>query len=112
MTHALITAAREFDRDETRRVKRDQKPRLELIEHFQLQDGLAALDSTKTPAGVEDEKLRAIRGSIALGIFGYDDTTDEIAATVITDILHAAYALGYSPQAVLNQAAAYYAEEQ
>lgn len=111
MTHAIVTAAREFSQDETRRRNRHQRPRIEMIEHIQLNDGLAALDSTKTPEGVEDESLRAIRGSIALGIFGYNDTADEIAATVITDILHAVAVLGFSPQAVLNQAAAYYAEE-
>ena len=108
MTHAIIAAAREFSRDESRRRNRHQKPRLKMVEHIQLNEGLRAIDSPTTPEGVKDAYLRAVRGSVTVAIFGYADTVDENAATVITDILHAVAAAGYSPQAGVNQAAAYF----
>lgn len=111
MTHPIIAAAREFQSDELRRRKRKQKPRLDTEETFFLTGSLQAIETTATPEQVEDPHWRNARGSQAVGIFGYTDTFDEQAATVITDILHAAAARGYSPQAVLDQAVLYYAEE-
>lgn len=109
MTHALITAAREFINDETRRLTRGQKLRMGGIEKINLASAVLAAESPADPAGVE--RARGERGSLAVSLFGYCDDFDECAATVITDILHAVAERGYSPQAVLNQAAAYYAEE-
>lgn len=111
MTHPIIAAAQEFQRDELRRRRRKQKPRLSTEEMFFLIGSLQAVDAAETPEQVENSHLRNARGSQAVDIFGYSDTFDEKAATVITDILHAVAARGFSPQAVLNQAAAYYAEE-
>ncbi|QDP45535.1 hypothetical protein SEA_FUZZBUSTER_51 [Microbacterium phage FuzzBuster] len=113
MTHAIITAAREFAKDESRRDARGFKRRLpgggRAI--LQLVGGTLAAESPTSPEGVASPEMRNGRGSLAVEIFGYSDTFDEQAATVITDILHAVAARGLSPQAVLNQAAAYYAEE-
>lgn len=112
MTHPIITAAGEFYDDERRREKRGQKLRMpDLLAEAHLRAGLAATATTATPEGVEDTQARIDRGALAVGIFGYRDSFDEQAATVITDILHAAAARGFSPQAVLDQAALYYAEE-
>lgn len=76
-----------------------------------LRGSVRAVEATRTQGQVEHPHLRVARGLQAVELFGYTDTADENAATVITDILHAVAAAGYSPQAVLNQAAAYYAEE-
>lgn len=111
MKHAVVVAANEFQKDETRRMKRGQARRMQGGAVLQLVGAGIALDSTKSEAGIDAPNLRNGRGSLAVEIFGYSDTFDEQAATVITDILHAVAARGYSPQAVLNQAAAYYAEE-
>lgn len=59
----------------------------------------------------EKVQLHAERGHLAVGAIGYTDTFDEAAANAVTDILHAAAARGHNPQAVLDRAAAYYAEE-
>lgn len=110
--HYLVTAAREFQKDETRRERRHQALRMpDILAESHLRASLSAIESTSTAAGVHDPRLRSQRGLVAVGIFGYEDTLDEQAATVITDILHAVASLGFSPQAVLDQAAAYYAEE-
>lgn len=110
--HPIILAAREFQRDEARREKRGQALRMpDLLAEAHLRAGLAAVDSPTSPAGVDDPQARIARGSVAVGVFGYVDTFDEQAATVIVDILHAAASQGFSPQAVLDTAALYYAEE-
>lgn len=108
---ALVDAAREFVDDELRRRKRGNAPRLDAKEFFMLRGSIRAVDATRTEGQICHGTLRVARGAQAVELFGYDDTVDEKAATVITDILHAVAAAGYSPQAVLNQAAAYYAEE-
>jgi hypothetical protein len=111
MTHPIVAAAREFQSDELRRRKRKQKPRLSTEEMFFLTGSLETIEKTQTPEQVESDRLRVARGHQAVEIFGYRDTFDEQAATVITDILHAAAARGWTPQAVLDRAARYYAEE-
>lgn len=108
---ALVDAAREFEADELRRRRRSQRPRIGTAHLFSLRGALRVIGRTTTKAEVENPHLRVARGLQAVELFGYTDTADENAATVITDILHAVAAAGYSPQAVLNQAAAYYAEE-
>jgi len=111
MTHPLILAAEEFQQDEARREKRGQALRMpDLLAEAHLRAAVNAAASTSADQIYRSEHQDA-RGHLAVDIFGYTDTFDENAATVITDILHAVEAAGYSPQAVLNQAAAYYAEE-
>lgn len=107
---ALVQAGREFVVDEKRRRARGQKPRMEAEELQQLEAEIRSTEAT-TIEHVDLQHEREARGLVAIGIFGYTDTVDEQAATVITDILHAAAARGFSPQAVLDQAALYYAEE-
>ena len=75
-----------------------------------LEAEIRAAEAT-TVEQIDQQLEREARGAVAVDLFGYRDTFDEKAATVITDILHAAAARGHSPQAVLDQAAAYYAEE-
>jgi len=111
MTHALITATEEFMSDETRRLSRGQRVRMRALDKMDLATCLNAIRSTSRPSGVVDGEYQVDRGSLAVELFDYRDSFDENAATVITDILHAVVAAGFSPQAVLNQAAAYYAEE-
>jgi len=109
MTHPIIRAAQEFQKDEERREKRGQTLRMpDLVAEAHLRAGLSAVEATRLE---HLETHRAARGTVAVDIFDYSDTFDEKAATVVTDILHAVAARGFSPQAVLNQAAAYYAEE-
>lgn len=105
----IVAAALEFQSDEQRRRKRGQRPRLSAEGTIFLAGALASI---KAGVGQVDEpRQRSRRGTQAVDLFGYEDTFDEKAATVVTDILHAAATRGYSPQGVLNQAAAYYAEE-
>lgn len=112
MTHPIITAAREFQADEARREKRGQVLRMPSAESERdLREALMASESATSDENILNPYLRSRRGHLAVDVFGYTDSFDENAATVITDILHAVQAAGYSPQAVLNQAAAYYAEE-
>lgn len=112
MTHPIIAAAGEFYNDERRREKRGQKPRMpDPLVEAHLRAGIAAINSTATPSGIDSQSSREARGEVAVEIFGYRDTFNEKAATVITDILHAVASRGYNPQAALDQAAAYYAEE-
>lgn len=108
---ALVNAGHELVSDELRRRKQGNRPRLNTEELFVLRGSIRAVEATQTPGQVSHPHLRVARGLQAVELFGYTDTADENAATVITDILHAVAAAGYSPQAVLNQAAAYYAEE-
>lgn len=84
---------------------------MEAEELQRLEAEIRAAESPSTPEKVESPEYRCGRGELAVGIFDYRDSFDEQAATVITDILHAAAARGHSPQAVLDQAALYYAEE-
>lgn len=110
--HPIIVAAQEFSRDEARREKRGQALRMpDVLAEAHLRVGLAAVESPRTPEGVDDPQARVDRGVVAVDLFGYSDTFDEQASTVITDILHAVAARGYSPQHVLDTAALYYAEE-
>lgn len=109
--HPITRAAAEFLKDEQRRARRAQKTRLGEVGMLQLQGALAVVGATRAPEEVASPDIQIARGAQAVGIFAYTDSFDEQAATVITDILHAAAANGASPQAVLNQAAAYYAEE-
>ena len=112
MTHPIIAAAREFQSDEQRREKRGQALRMpDLLAEAHLRAGIAAVESTGTPEGVEEGYSKIRRGELAVGIFGYVDDFDEQAATVITDILHAVAARSHRPQEVLDRAAAYYVEE-
>lgn len=107
---ALIEAGQEFLADEDRRTKRGQRTRM--TEERQGDLAFAIASVTDCRATVDDTPGRAaMRGNAAVDIFGYSDTFDEKAASTITDILHAAAARGASPQAVLDQGAAYYAEE-
>lgn len=107
---ALVEAGQEFLVDEERRTKRGQRTRMTEERQGDLAFAIAAV--TECKATVDDTPGRAaMRGNAAVDMFGYADTFDEKAATVITDVLHAAAARGFSPQAVLDQAAAYYAEE-
>lgn len=107
---ALVQAGREFVVDEKRRRTRNQKTRMSEAELQQLEVEIRSAEAT-TIDRVDLQHERVDRGTLAVQIFGYRDTFDEKAATVVTDILHAVAARGYSPQAVLDQAAAYYAEE-
>ncbi len=113
MMHPIIAAAREFQKDEARREKRGQALRMpgDGREAAEIDWAIETAESPSTPENVESPEYRRGRGELAVGIFGYVDSFDEQAATVITDILHAAAARGFSPQAVLDQAALYYAEE-
>lgn len=113
MTHPIIAAAREFQKDEARREKRGQALRMpgDGREAAAIDWAIETAQSPSTAEGVESAEYRRGRGQLAVGIFWYTDTVEENAATVIADILHAVAAAGRSPQAVLNQAAAYYAEE-
>lgn len=107
---ALLEAGQEFLADEERRSKRGQRGRMNRRRQGDLAFAIATL--TECRATVDDTPVRAaLRGGTAVEIFGYSDTFDEKAASTITDILHAAAAKGFSPQQVLDQAAAYYAEE-
>lgn len=109
MTHPIIAAAREFQKDEERREKRGQTMRMpDVIAGAHLRQGLNAAEATSLE---QHDDNRVQRGMVAVEIFDYSDTFDEKAATVITDILHAAAASGWTPQAVLDRAARYYAEE-
>lgn len=108
---ALVNAAHELVSDELRRRKQGNRPRLDSGGLFALRGAIRAVEATQTPGQVLHPHLRVARGLQAVELFDYTDTPDENAATVITDILHAVAAAGYSPQAVLDQAAAYYAEE-
>jgi hypothetical protein len=110
MSAAIIRAAREFQKDEQRRHSRGQQLRMPGSARGELADAVAAAVATDERS-IDSPIWREQRGRLAVGVFGYTDTIDENAATVITDILHAVAAAGFSPQAVLNQAAAYYAEE-
>lgn len=83
---------------------------MEAEELQRLEAEIRAAEATSVEQ-VDGREERIARGTVAVGIFDYTDSFDENAATVITDILHAAAARGCSPQTVLNQAAAYYAEE-
>ena len=107
---ALVSAGREFLADEDRRAKRRQKTRLTRPQRANLRHTVRTL--TECVLQVGDTRSKSIRrGQAALDLFDYNDDVDEIAATVITDILHAVASHGLSPQRVLDRAAMYYVEE-
>lgn len=109
--HPLVAAARELQKDELRRRRRGQRTRLDDSGASSLDAVLEAVGSPVSAEGIGSPEYRAGRGRVAVEVFDYRDDFDEVAATVITDILHAAVGEGYSPQHILDQAAAYYAEE-
>lgn len=107
---ALLEAGQEFLADEERREKRGQRTRMDDRRQGHLAFAISTLTDCRATVG-DTRGRAAMRGHTAVELFGYRDTFDEKAATTITDILHAAAAKGHDPQQVLNQAAAYYAEE-
>lgn len=110
--HPLLAAANEFLRDESRRRARGQRPRFEKGKAAQARASLSGFtEHALTETGGQGIADAAIRGARAVHIFGYSDSFDGAAETVIADILHAVAAQGKDPGAVLAQAFDDYAEE-
>ncbi|QGZ16772.1 hypothetical protein PBI_DEWDROP_125 [Microbacterium phage Dewdrop] len=102
---ALVRAAVEFQRDEARRLK---KPRFSEQDNAELDVDLDILVNQ-----VEDQsnEMHALRGELAVELFGMNDTFEEKAVTVLADILHALNAQGVDPITALAHARAHYYRE-
>lgn len=96
MTHPIIEAAAQFQNDERGR-KRKRMPSADA--RRTLERTLHAAASTE-----QDPIDWARRGELAVELFGYRDTFDEQAVTVIADILWAAQAHGFNPVDVMSKA--------
>lgn len=101
--HVLVKAGREFDKDES---KRRMRPRFTPAEQTELRLHLGLLGRH-----IEGPNGWAQRGDLAVGLFGYTDTFEEQAATVIADIMWAINARGGDPLHAIAQARAYYYED-
>ena len=101
----IVKAAATFLKEDERRKVR---PKLTPEEKQSLAHDLMAITGT---GPVSLEELRPLRGEVAARLFGYQDRFDEIAANVITDILHAAQKRGYDPLPILARARGYYFQE-
>lgn len=100
-----LAAANEFIRDEDRRKARGQRTRFSTLRAAEVRITLDGFEKhALTEKSGHDNESAAIRGSRAVHIFGYRDSFDGQAETVIADILHAVEAQGKDPAAVLAQA--------
>ena len=95
MSHAIVEAAAQFQSDERGR----KRKRMPAEKRAALERTLHAVEHQ-----VNDPIDWARRGEVAVELFGYVDTFDEKAATVIADILWAVQAHGFQPIDVLQNA--------
>lgn len=110
--HPLLAAAEEFLHDEERRRTRGHRLRFHKEKTAAAQVALNGFtEHALTQTSGQDAASAAIRGSRAVHIFGYRDSFDGAAETVIADILHAVEAQGKDPAAVLAQAFADFSHE-
>lgn len=100
----LARAADEFLQDEHRRQK---KPRFSAEDRNRLSFDVMVLREGDR----QDGQAFARRGEVAVGIFGYNDTFENAAESVIADILHALNARGIDPLTTLAHARASYFKE-
>ena len=101
----IVKAAARFLQEDARR---KQRPKLTESEKLELSLDLNTLQGA---VPLHTAQARARRGEVAANLIGYEDTFDEVAANVITDILHAAEAHGHDPLTILARARAYYFQE-
>jgi hypothetical protein len=99
---SVIKAAQEFHEDESKR----KRKRFSVVENAELALALQALQRQ-----VDSPLHRAQRGEIATDLFGYNDSYDEVAATVIADIMWAVQLRGHDPQQVLAMASGYFNQD-
>lgn len=102
MTHALVTAARQFANDESGR----KRKRMSAEDRRELTAALNALEHQE-----HDPIDWARRGELAVALFDYQDDFAERAATVIADIIWAVQAHGLNPVDVIQQGWGYHLED-